>query len=199
MVVAYRGHPASGDRPEPGPAGVLIGRRELEGRVSELGRELSRAYPDGLVLVGVLHSSVWFLSDLVRRITAPTVVDFIGITSYGEERRARVVKDVETDLAGRSVVAVDTLADTGLTLSFVVTELIRRGAASVEICVLLDQRQRRIVPIPVRFRGFFGPDQRAVGYGLDHRSRYRNLPFLAALGTEAVMGSGDISVDPFAL
>jgi hypoxanthine phosphoribosyltransferase len=144
--------------------------------VARVADEISAAYGDGVVLVAVLKGSVPFLADLVRALTVSPLVDFMAISSYAPDSgRVRIVKDTELDLYGRDVVLVEDIVDTGLTLTYLLGELRRRQAASVEACVLLDKAVRRIVPTPVRFRGFEIGDEFVLGYGLDFAERYRNL------------------------
>ena len=158
------------------PARVLIDRETLGQEVRRLAVEVSAAYPDGVVLVAVLKGSVLFLADLVRHLTILPVVDFLAISSYAEGTgRVRIVKDIDTDVSGRHVLLIEDIVDTGLTATYLVGEMTRRGAASVAICTLLDRSGRRIVPTPVRFVGFPIADDYVVGYGLDYRERHRNL------------------------
>jgi hypoxanthine phosphoribosyltransferase len=125
----------------------LFGPLQLRAAVARLARELSAAYPDGVLLVGVLKGSVLFLADLIRGMTVPVEVDFLAISSYEPGTgRVRIVKDLGTDIGGRDVVLVEDIVDTGLTVTYVVGELRRRGPASVEVCALLDKAVRRLVP-----------------------------------------------------
>jgi len=179
----------------PGGARVLHDRRELAEAVARLGRELSDAYPDGMLLVAVLKGSVFFLADLVRRITVPCEVDFLAISSYAAGTgRVRIVKDLDRDVHGRHVVLVEDIVDTGLTCTYVLGELRGRGPASLEVCTLFDRGTRRIVPVPVRFRGFEVADDLLLGYGLDVAGRYRNLPFVAAGDPRALEEDPDAHV-----
>ena len=146
-----------------------------------LAAELSDTYDDGVVLVGLLRGSVVFLADLVRAMTIDPMVDFLGISAYAPDSgRVRIVKDVELDLMGRDVVLVDGVLDTGLTASYLLGELGRRQPRSLEVCVLVDKRTRRVVPVSSRFIGVSVDEPYVVGYGLDHAERYRNVPVLAA-------------------
>jgi hypoxanthine phosphoribosyltransferase len=137
---------------------------------------LSAAYDDGVLLVAVMKGSVIFLADLVRELTIVPEVDFLAISAYAEGTgRVRLVKDLDTDICGRDVVLVEDIVDTGLTSTYLLSELGGRQPKSLEICALLDRTGRRLVPTPVRFRGFELPDDFVIGYGLDFRERYRNL------------------------
>ncbi len=162
-----------GDRPG---AELLLSPADLRGVVTRLAAELETAYPDGVVLVGVLKGSIVFLSDLVRRLRVPVLVDLVAVSAYAAGgRRARLVKDLDIDVAGRDVVVVEDLVDTGLTLGFLLGTLRRRRPASLAVCTLLDQPARRLLPVDLRFRGVEIPDTLVVGYGLDFAGRYRNL------------------------
>ena len=137
-----------------------------------------------LLLIGLLRGAIVFLSDLMRAIDIPVQLDFIGISSYGastESGAVRLVMDLETDIAGRHVLVVEDIVDTGKTLSYLVENLRARQPASLRICALLDKPDRRQVPIDVDYVGFEIPDKFVVGYGLDFAEGYRNLPFVGVL------------------
>lgn len=174
---------------------LVHSRSELSDAVGRLGAELSAAYPDGVLLVAVLKGSTCFLADLVRRITVPCDVDFLGISAYGGGTgRVRIVKDLDFDVHARRVVLVEDVVDTGLTCTYVLTELRNRGAASVEVCTLFDRAARRIVPVPVRFAAFSAAHDLLVGYGLDVAGRYGNLPFVAAVDPPGLETDADAYV-----
>jgi hypoxanthine phosphoribosyltransferase len=180
----------------PGAARILHERDELAAAAARLGAEISEAYPAGVLLVAVLKGSIFFLADLVRNITVPCEVDFLGISSYAAGTgRVRIVKDLDHDVHGRDVVLVEDIVDTGLTSTYVLGELRRRGPASVEVCTLFDRRALRIVPVPVRFSGFEAPDQLLLGYGLDVEGRYRNLRLVAAGDPETLQSDPEAHVD----
>ena len=152
---------------------------ELAETVTRLAAEIDRDHPDGVVLVGVLKGSVFFMADLARAITVPCEVDFIAISHFAPDSgRVRIVKDLESDIAGRNVLLVEDIVDTGLTLSYLLTQLAARGPASLEVCALLDRSRRRIVPLPTRYCGAVIEDVFMLGYGLDFAERYRNHPGL---------------------
>ena len=133
-----------------------------------------------MVLVGLLKGSVPFLADLARALTVRPVVDFMAVSPYqAGTGRVRIVKDLDLDVAGRSVVLVQDVVDTGLTTTYLLGELRGRGARSVEVCALVDKVRRRVVPVPLRWVGFVVQEDYLVGYGLGHEERYRNLPLLA--------------------
>jgi hypoxanthine phosphoribosyltransferase len=132
------------------------------------------------VLVTVLKGGAMFLADLVRQIDLPLEVSFMAISRYGDAEeslgRVQILLDVEIDVADRDVLLVEDIVDTGLTSRYLLSALRGRGAATVELCALLDKTARRIVPLAPRYAGFECPDAFVVGYGLDLRERYRNLP-----------------------
>ena len=177
------------------PARVLYEVDDLRAATGRLGREISEAHPEGVVLVAVLKGSVIFLSDLVRRITVPVEIDFLGISSYAPDTgRVRLTKDVSADLTDRPVVLVEDVVDTGLTLAYLVAQLRSRGPARLEVCTLFDKRARRIVPQPLAYVGFEIGDEFVVGYGLDFRGRYRNLDVVASGDLEALAADPDAYV-----
>jgi hypoxanthine phosphoribosyltransferase len=164
--------------------------------VARLGRELSAAYGDGVVLAGVLKGSVPFLADLVRAMTVAPVVDFLAVSPYeAGTGRVRIVKDLDLDVAGRDVVLVEDVVDTGLTTTYLLGELRGRDARSVDACALVDKVRRRVVPVPVRWVGFPVEDDYVVGYGLGHAERYRNLPLVAAADLAALRADPDALVE----
>jgi hypoxanthine phosphoribosyltransferase len=176
-------------------ARILHDGPELAAATARLGAELSQAYPAGVLFVAVLKGSVLFLADLARRVTVPCEFDFLGISAYAEGTgRVRIVKDLDQDVHSRDVVLVEDIVDTGLTCTYVLGELRRRGPASVEVCTLFDRRARRIVPVAIRFTGFEAPDDLLLGYGLDVAGRYRNLPFVAAGDRRALENDPDAHV-----
>ncbi len=179
-------------------ARVLIPVHELRAGVARLADEISAVYGDGVVLVAVLKGSVPFLADLVRALSIVPEVDFLAISSYAPDTgRVRLVKDLDIDIAGRDVVLVEDIVDTGLTLTYLLGQLGRRGPRSLEACALLDKATRRIVPTPVRFVGFTIGDDFVVGYGLDFAERYRNLELVAAGDLAALRADPDAHVEQF--
>ncbi|HZO89681.1 MAG TPA: hypoxanthine phosphoribosyltransferase [Chthonomonadaceae bacterium] len=169
---------------------VLITEEQIARRVRELGAAIARDYPDPaqpLLLVGVLKGATLFLADLVRCIERPVEFDFVALASYGAATRTsgevRILKDLEAPVAGRHVIIVEDILDTGLTLrfSYLIESLRARHAASVKVCVLLDKPARRRVEVPVHYRGFEIEDKFVVGYGMDYAERYRNLRYIGVL------------------
>jgi hypoxanthine phosphoribosyltransferase len=171
---------------EQGIAEVLIEEEALRDRVAELGAEISSDYESrDLLLIGVLKGAVFFLADVMRQISIPCEVDFMAVSSYGSATDSsgvvRILKDLDTPIDGRHVLIVEDIVDSGLTLQYLLRNLGARNPASLEVCALLTKPSRRKVELPIRFTGFEIPDRFAIGYGLDHAERYRNLPYVAAL------------------
>jgi hypoxanthine phosphoribosyltransferase len=162
-------------------ASVLVGRGDIRRRVQELGRTIAGDYVGREpVLVTVLKGGAVFLADLMRATPLALEPHFMAISRYGDAEeslgRVQILLDVDIDLAGRDVILVEDIVDTGLTLRYLLGVLRAREPASLEVCALLDKSARRIVPITPRYVGFECPDRFVVGYGLDFRERYRNLP-----------------------
>jgi hypoxanthine phosphoribosyltransferase len=171
-------------------ATVLYPEAEIRRRVAELGRDITVDYASRPpVLVSILKGGFVFLADLIREVDLALRVDFMSISSYegGSDASGvvRILKDLDHDIGGEHVLVVEDIIDTGLTLSYLLSTLAARGAASVGVCTLLDKRARRIAPLDIGYRGFDCPDRFVVGYGLDYQERYRNLPFILALEDRA--------------
>ena len=164
---------------------ILISPVELETRVRAMARKISRDYKDQpVLLVGVLKGITFFLADLARQIKVPTAIDYLAIARYeGAQRgeRVRIVRDVDVPIEGRHVILVEDMVNTGLTMDYVLGELRKRGPASLVVAALLDRQGRRLVEVPLRYVGFQIPNDYVVGYGLDYREQYRNLPFVCVL------------------
>lgn len=165
---------------------ILFTADQIEGRVAALGAEISRDYAGVRpLLVGVLKGVFPFMADLTRWITIPLEVDFLAIASYSPDTRNRGVvrlqKDLEQPIAGRHVLFVEDVVDTGLTLHYLLSQLRSREPASLHVCTMFDKGSRRLIKLPIRYTGFNLPDRFVVGYGLDYRELYRNLPFVGLL------------------
>jgi hypoxanthine phosphoribosyltransferase len=169
---------------------ILITTEEIQARVRELGEQISRDYTDheDLLLVGVLKGCVVFIVDLMHAIERYLAVDFIAISSYGQSTESsgvvRLLKDLESDIAGRHVLIVEDIIDSGLTLAYLRSQLLRRNPASLRICSLLNKPERRTAAVEVEYSGFDIPNEFVVGYGLDFAERYRNLPYIGILKPE---------------
>ena len=171
---------------ERGVEQVLIDDDRLQDRIAELGSEISADYAGrDLLLVGVLKGAVFFMADLMRRLTMPCEIDFMAISSYGAATDSsgvvRILKDLDINIEGRNVLVVEDIIDSGLTLSYLVRNLQAREPASLDVCALLTKPQRRENDVDVRYVGFEIPNRFVVGYGLDFAERYRNLPYVAVL------------------
>jgi hypoxanthine phosphoribosyltransferase len=165
---------------------VLLPADAIQQRVRELGAAISADYAGrNPLLVGVLKGVLFFMADLLRAITIPAEVDFMAVASYSANSReqglVRLEKDLEMPLAGRHVLFVEDVIDTGLTLNYLLRSLRAREPTSLEVCVLFNKPRRRLIDIPLKYKGFDLPARFVVGYGLDYRERYRNLPFVGLL------------------
>lgn len=175
----------------------VVAAEEIAARVAELGAAMSADYADkNPLLVSVLVGALPFLADLVRTMTIPLEVDFLGLSRFGEGGRIRISLDTAETVEGRHVVVVEDIVDTGLTLSVLRRMLEDRGAASVATATLVDKTRRRLVDVPIEYRGFEVGDEYLVGYGLDWKGRYRNLESLwAVLDMELLIEDPDALVD----
>ncbi|MCA9969153.1 MAG: hypoxanthine phosphoribosyltransferase [Anaerolineales bacterium] len=168
---------------------VLFSEAQIRQRVRELGQAISSDYAAlNPLLIGVLKGVVPFMADLLRMITIPVEVEYMAISSYSTETRnrgmVRVEKDVDVPIAGRHILFIEDVIDTGLTLNYLLRNLRAHQPASLHVCTLFDKPRRRLVSIPLRYKGFELPDRFVVGYGLDCREQYRNLPFVGLLKPE---------------
>jgi hypoxanthine phosphoribosyltransferase len=165
---------------------VLVSEDDLRRRVGELAAEISNDYKDRPpLLVAILKGAVPFLADLMRELEVPCELDFMAVSSYGSSTDSsgvvRILKDLDASIEGRDVLIVEDIIDSGLTLHYLLRNLQARGPASLEVCALLTKPERRRVDLPIRYVGFEIPNRFAIGYGLDHDERYRNLNHVAAL------------------
>ncbi len=173
---------------------ILLSTGQIQGRVAQLGQAITRDYLGrNPLLVGVLKGVLFFMADLLRTINIPVEMDFIAVTSYSPETRdsgvVRMVKDLEIPIHGRHVLFIEDVIDTGLTLNYILQNLRARQPASLEVCVLFNKPEHRFMEIPLKYKGFDLPDQFVVGYGLDYREKYRNLPFLGLLKSSIFQSS----------
>lgn len=164
---------------------VLIDEARLQARIAELAEEISADYAGREVLVvGVLKGALLFIADLVRRLTVPCTMDFMAVSSYGASTHSsgvvRILKDLDAPIAGKDVLVVEDVVDSGLTLSYLMKNLRSRDPASLELCTLMAKPAARRVAVDMRYVGFEMPDAFVVGYGLDFDEQYRQLPYIAA-------------------
>lgn len=169
--------------------GVLIPEEKIDSRIRELGAKISQAYEGKeLHMICILKGSVFFASELAKRITVPVTLDFMAVSSYGDDTvssgHIRIGKDLAEPIEGRHVLVVEDIIDTGKTLSFLMEMLQERKPASLKLCTLLDKPDRRTHPVDVDYVGFEIPDEFVVGYGLDYAQKYRNLPYIGVVENE---------------
>ena len=168
-------------------AEILIPADELQGRIAELGAEISRDYAGkNLHLVCILRGGVLFLADLMRQISIPHTIDFMAVSSYGAGARqttgqVRIALDLKEEIQDRDVLLVEDIVDSGFTIASVIELLSTRRPRSMQVCALLDKVERREVNVPIHYRGFVIPDKFVFGYGLDLDEYYRNLPFIGTV------------------
>ena len=165
---------------------MLFTEKQIQDRLGELAREIERDYEGkDLLIVGILRGAVMVMADLARSLERHVEMDWMAISSYGSGTKSsgvvRILKDLDTDISGRHVLIVDEIIDTGLTLSWLTTNLSSREPASVEICTLLRKPEALQMPVEVKYVGWDIPNEFVVGYGLDYRERYRNLRDIGTL------------------
>jgi hypoxanthine phosphoribosyltransferase len=162
------------------PLRVLLSSEQIQTRIVELGAQIDADYPSGtLTLVCILKGAFVFLADLSRAIHRDTVIEFMGISSYGKGKTSsgevKVTKDLDNSVQGKNILIVEDIVDSGVTLSYLMQLLKQRKPESVRIAALLDKPERRLRPVEVSYVGFKIPDEFVVGYGLDFGEKYRNL------------------------
>jgi hypoxanthine phosphoribosyltransferase len=175
---------------EPSIERILFTEQQIEQRVRQVAAEISTRYAGReLKLIGVLKGSVFFLTALARELTIPTRVDFLGISSFANQRggpgMVRISKDLDDSIEGEDIMLVEDIVDTGFTTRYLLQHLAGRGPNSLSLCTLLDRTPRRIVQVPVDHRCFEIPDRFVVGFGLDHKQLYRNLKYIAVLNLDS--------------
>lgn len=168
---------------------VLYSEEQISQRVSEIGAAISADFAGKeVMLVGILKGAVIFMADLARKISVPVVLDFMAVSSYGSATKSsgavQIIKDLDVSIAGKNIVVVEDIVDSGLTLKYLLENLWSREPASVKTCVLLDKPEARKVEVQIDYKGFDIPNEFAVGYGLDYDQKYRNLPYVGALKTD---------------
>lgn len=168
---------------------VLLSEEEIRAKCKEMGARISQEYKGkNLMLVTVLKGAVVFLADLMRAIEVPAEIDFMVVSSYGSGVKSsgvvKIVKDLDVPLAGKDLLIVEDILDSGLTLSYIKELLASRGPASIKIATLLDKPSRRKVDLVADYIGFSVPDEFVIGFGLDYDEKYRNLPYIGILKPE---------------
>lgn len=172
---------------------VLISKQEIDAKLAELAAQIDKDYEGkDLLIVGVLKGAVMVMADLARSLSSQVTMDWMAVSSYGAGTKSsgvvRILKDLDTDIAGRDVLIVEDIIDSGLTLSWLISNLGSRRPASLEVCTLLRKPDAAKVEIDVKYVGFDIPNEFVVGYGLDFAEKYRNLPFIGTLAPHVYGG-----------
>lgn len=165
---------------------VLLSEEEVNKKIGEVAAQINEDYAGKSVhLICVLKGGVFFMCELAKRITVPVSMDFMSVSSYGDDTKSsgvvRIVKDLDESLAGKHVIIVEDIVDSGRTLAYLKELLMGRGAADIKICTLLDKPSRRVKEVHVDYTCFAIPDEFVVGYGLDYAQKYRNLPYIGVV------------------
>ena len=165
---------------------VLLSEEEVNKKIGEVAAQINADYAGKSVhLICVLKGGVFFMCELAKRITVPVSMDFMSVSSYGDDTKSsgvvRIVKDLDESLAGKHVIIVEDIVDSGRTLAYLKELLMGRGAADIKICTLLDKPSRRVMAVHVDYTCFAIPDEFVVGYGLDYAQKYRNLPYIGVV------------------
>lgn len=169
---------------------VLINEEEVDARIKQIAAKISKDYAGKeLHLICVLKGGVFFTCELAKRITVPVSLDFMSVSSYGDDTKSsgvvKIIKDLDEPLEGKDVLIVEDIIDSGRTLSYLIEILKQRHPASLHLCTLLDKPERRVKEVYVDYTCFNIPDEFVVGYGLDYAQKYRNLPYIGVVQPEA--------------
>lgn len=160
---------------------VLIDEKKIQARITELANQINKAYKDGVTVICILKGSIIFTADLVRKLTVPTYLEFMVVSSYEDTESTgniKVVKDLDSSIANKDVLIVEDIVDTGKTLKYLMELLNSRHPKSLKICTLLSKKARRNCEVDVAYYGFDIEDEFVIGYGLDYDQEYRNLPYI---------------------
>ena len=165
---------------------VLLSEEEVDLKIKEIGKQISKDYAGKTVhLVCVLKGGAFFMCELAKRISVPVTMDFMSVSSYGDDTQSsgvvRIAKELDQALLDKNVIVVEDIVDSGRTLSYLLNILNERKPASLALCTLLDKPERRVVDVNVNYTGFQIPDEFVVGYGLDYAQKYRNLPYIGII------------------
>ncbi|MBQ8305870.1 MAG: hypoxanthine phosphoribosyltransferase [Blautia sp.] len=165
---------------------VMIPEEQVDARIQEIAEQINKSYEGRQIhMIGVLKGGVFFMCELAKRIRVPVSLDFMSVSSYGDDTKSsgvvRIVKDLDQPLEGKDVLVVEDIIDSGRTLSYLLQIIRDRNPASVQLCTLLDKPSRRVVDVKVDYTCFEIPDEFVVGYGLDYAQRYRNLPYIGVV------------------
>jgi len=168
---------------------VLISEDEIQQKIKELGAQISKDYKGRVpILISILKGGVIFLVDLMRHISIPIEIEFLGVASYGSSTESsgiiKLTKDCNYDISNRDIILVEDIIDTGLSIKYIINLLKNKNPKSIKICVLLDKPEAHKQDIKIDYKGFTVPNKFVVGYGLDYKEKYRNLPFIGILKKE---------------
>jgi bifunctional protein TilS/HprT len=185
-LLAKYGYGPLGEAKVEGVDRVLYSHDKIQRRVRTLARHISRDYADQrLVLIGILKGVICFMADLMQHLSIPVTLDFMAISYYGGDGQVvKITRDLDSSITGQHVLMVEDIVDTGMTLNYILSHLSAHNPASLRVCTLLDKRARRLINVPIDYVGFEAPDEFVVGYGLDYKGQYRNLPFIGILHPE---------------
>ena len=189
-LLAKYGYGPLGEAKVEGIDRVLYSHAKIQRRVRTLSRRISRDYAgQRLVLIGILKGVVCFMADLMQHLSLPVTLDFMAISYYGGDGQVvKMTRDLDSSITGQHVLMVEDIVDTGMTLNYILSHLSAHNPASLRVCTLLDKRARRLIDVPLDYVGFEVPDEFVVGYGLDYKGEYRNLPFIGILHPELIKG-----------
>jgi hypoxanthine phosphoribosyltransferase len=187
-LLAKYGYGPLGEAKVEGIDRVLYSHAKIQRRVRTLARHISRDYAgQRLVLIGILKGVVCFMADLMQHLSIPVTLDFMAISYYGGDGQVvKITRDLDSSITGQHVLMVEDIVDTGMTLNYILSHLSAHNPASLRVCTLLDKRARRLINVPLDYVGFEVPDEFVVGYGLDYKGQYRNLPFIGILHPELI-------------
>ena len=190
-LLAKYGYGPLGEAKVEGIDRVLYSRAKIQRRVRTLARHISRDYAgQRLVLIGILKGVVCFMADLMQNLSLPVTLDFMAISYYGGDGQVvKITRDLDSSITGQHVLMVEDIVDTGMTLNYILSHLSAHNPASLRVCTLLDKKARRLINVPLDYVGFEVPDEFVVGYGLDYKGEYRNLPFIGILHPELIKGA----------
>ena len=190
-LLAKYGYGPLGEAKVEGVDRVLYNHARIQRRVRTLARHISRDYAgQRLVLVGILKGVICFMTDLMQHLSLPVTLDFMAISYYGGDGQVvKITRDLDSSITGQHVLMVEDIVDTGMTLNYILSHLAAHNPASLRVCTLLDKRARRLINVPLDYVGFEVPDEFVVGYGLDYKGEYRNLPFIGILHPELIRGT----------
>ena len=191
-LLAKYGYGPLGEAKVEGIDRVLYSHAKIQRRTRTLARRISRDYGGQRpVLIGILKGVVCFMSDLMQHLSLPVTLDFMAISYYGGDGQVvKITRDLDSSITGQHVLMVEDIVDTGMTLNYILSHLSAHNPASLRVCTLLDKRARRLINVPLDYVGFEVPDEFVVGYGLDYKGEYRNLPFIGILHPELIKGEG---------